>query len=86
MESNSKGRGSHKLCRRQLFPMISPHSSAPGVGSRYAAVLGRGSPDLYQRDATRATQGRRGSFFGTFLPIHRQTRLDPSDRFALGHS
>jgi hypothetical protein len=23
---------------------------------------------------------------GTFLPIHRQTRLDPSDRFALGHS
>jgi hypothetical protein len=22
----------------------------------------------------------------TFLPIHRQTRLDPSDRFALGHS
>jgi hypothetical protein len=23
---------------------------------------------------------------GTFLPIHRQARLDPSDRFALGHS
>ena len=35
---------------------------------------------------TRSRPNAHMTAYGKFLPIHRQTRLDPSDWFALGHS
>jgi NAD(P)-dependent dehydrogenase (short-subunit alcohol dehydrogenase family) len=69
-------------------------AAADATVSRYGRVhilvnnAGVGSSGGYGRwtDGSGDRATRLMSLNGTFLLIHRQTRLDSSDRFALGHS